>query len=147
MHEINTMCTWTAGTDWFYNTPVLELCTVSGLTPTWSGTGLRLITSLSFRAPVLLPWRIQSRLILQSTTQPPFSTPVFPGPPVLFDAQAFWNIQCSPFYLITCISSWIYSSRRLPAMQLLCGCVWADKAQNINPLLNTAFYVHSLGQC
>lgn len=66
---------------WFYHTALLKLFAVSVLFPAWSGTGLRLITPLSSRAPVLLPRCIQSCLSLQNTTQPPFSfTPTFPGP-------------------------------------------------------------------
>lgn len=120
-----------------------------------SGTGLRLIAPLSSHAPVSLPWRIQSRLILQSTTQSPGFFFFYP------------HVSCSaPFYLMRRPFE-IFSANPsilLPAYptgytvaegSLLCSCsvgVYVSRKSSepvfylINPLLNTAFYVRSSGQ-
>lgn len=121
----------------------------------WSGTGLRLITFLSFRSPVSLPWRIQSRLILQSITLPPLYLNFYPhvswSSPFHLMHRPFEIFSANPFHLITCVSNWIYSGR----CSLLCSCSVGGYVSRkssepvvylINPLLNTAFYVRSSGQ-
>lgn len=140
------VCTWIAGTDWFYNTTLLKLYAVSVLPPAWSGAGLRLITppvhQFYFPGAFKAVW---------------FTTPIF-----FFNPRVFWS---APFYLmhrpfeifsanpsivlpaypagytvaegsLLCRSVGVYASRKSPETLFYL----------INPLLNTAFYVRSSGQ-
>ncbi len=120
----------------------------------WSGTGLRLITPLSSHAPVLLPWRIQNCLILQSTTQPPV---VFFYPHVSWSAQFY--LMHRPFEIFSANPSILLpvypTGYTVAEGSLLYSCsvgVYVSRKSSepvfylINPLLNTAFNVRSSGQ-
>ena len=114
-------CTWIAGTDWFYNTTLLKLYTVSVLPP-----GLCLITPLSSCAPVLLPWCIQSCLIHNPFF---FLTPVFSGPP-----RSIWCTGLLKYSVLTLPSCYLRIQLDIQWQKASCyAAVWvcmrAEKAQ------------------